>query len=391
MIAYLTDVEGRWDKLLSFTAGNPSVSLVDGELRLADGVTFVFGGDAIDRGAHGRRFVSLLLAARRAYGERVVLLAGNRDINKLRLVTELGGQSHRSAPPTATRAELLRWTLANTMGAGKAFEYRAAELGEQGEPADDEAVVESYLCDLAPGGALRAYLNASRLGFRSGSTLFLHGGVTVENFLQTPNAAPARDVDAWLAALERFRGDELAAFEAGTRPDALIAYQSQGHDKLNQGSVVYARPTDDQGNPRLPPPAIVGRLLDSGVRRVVVGHTPSGDCPAIVRDGEFELVLADNSYGRVEHGSQLAFTDEATHVSALTQLDGGLQAKVRFTLEREQTSPIGLRELETGRLIKGRLESGDYLLFRGLPRYEVEQIATSAEALTRRPLVTARD
>lgn len=53
LIAYLTDVEGRWDKLVSFATGNPHVSLVDGELRLAERVTFVFGGDAIDRGAQG--------------------------------------------------------------------------------------------------------------------------------------------------------------------------------------------------------------------------------------------------------------------------------------------------------------------------------------------------
>lgn len=391
MIAWLTDVEGRWDKLVSFTTGNPHVSLVDGALRLAEGVTFVFGGDAIDRGAQGRRFVSLLLEARRAYGDRVILLAGNRDLNKLRLVTELGGKPHRSAPSISSRAELLRWTLANTMGAGKAFEFRAMELREAGEPAHDDAVVESYLADLGPGGELRAYLNASRLGFRAGATLFLHGGVTVENFLQTPGAAPARDVDAWLASLEQFHREELAAFEAGRRPDALIAYQSQGPDKLNQASVVYARPTDELGNPQLPPREIVARLLENGVRRVVVGHTPSGDCPAILRDGEFELVLADNSYGRIEEGSQLAFTDEATNVRAVTQLDGGSQANVRFTVEREQSSPLGLRELDSGRLVKARLETGDYLLFRGLANYQVEQLATSAEALAARPLIVAQD
>ena len=333
----------------------------------------------------------MLLAARRTYGERVVLLAGNRDLNKLRLVTELGGHPHRRAPAMATRAELLRWTLANTMGAGKAFEHRAAELRESGEPADDEAVVESYLADLAPGGELRAYLNASRLGFRAGATLFLHGGVTVENFLQTPNATPARDVDAWLARLEQFYRDELEVFEAGKRPDRLIAYQSQGPDKLNQGSVVYARPTDELGNPRLPSPEVVARLLADGVRRVVVGHTPSGDCPAILREGPFELVLADNSYGRIEDGSQLAFTDEVTQVRARTQLDGGAEVNVRFSLEREQSSPLGLRERDTGRLVKARLETGDYLLFRGRANYQVEQIATSVEALAGRPLVAARD
>lgn len=391
MIAYLTDVEGRWDKLVSFTTGNASVSLVNGELHLADGVTFVFGGDAIDRGAHGRRFVSLLLAARRRYGERVVLLAGNRDINKVRLVTELGGRPHRRAPVTSTRAELLRWTLAETMGAAKAFDFRATELREQGAPCDDDAVVESYLADLAPGGELRAYLNESKLGFRSGSTLFLHGGLTAENFLLAPNAEPARDVDGWLGNLERFYRDELSNFEGGHRPDGLIAYQAQGPDKLNQKSVVYARPTDAHGNPQLPPRAIIERLLLEGVRRVVVGHTPSGDCPAFLRDGAFELVLADNSYGRVERGSQLAFTDEATHVSAVTQLDGGKTAPVQFTLARENHSPLGLRVQQTGQLVKARLEGGEYLLFRGLSDFKVEQVATPAEELARQHLVVARD
>lgn len=388
MIAYLTDVEGRWDKLVSFTTGNPHVSLVDGELHLGEGVTFVFGGDAIDRGAHGRRFVSLLLAAKRRYGERVVLLAGNRDINKLRLVTELNGQPHRRAPPTSTRAELLRWTLANTMGAAKAFEHRATELRETGATSDDDAVVESYFADLAPGGELREYLKVSRLGFRAGATLFLHGGITVENFLQTPNAAPARDVDGWLAALDLFHREELATFESGHRPDALIKYQSQGPDKLNQGSVVYARPTDERGNPQLPPRVVIEGLLADGLRRVVVGHTPSGDCPAILRDGEFELVLGDNSYGRVESGSQLAFTDEATHVRGLTQLDDGSQVKVQFTLGRQEASPLGLRDRDTGRLVKAQLESGDYLLFRALQDYQVEQLAIPGEALAGRDLIS---
>lgn len=390
-VAYLTDVEGRWDKLLAFVDGNPHVSLVDGELRLADGVTFVFGGDAIDRGAHGRRFVSLLVAAQRRYGDRVILLAGNRDINKLRLVTELGGKPHRRAPETATRGELLRWTLANTMGAGKAFEHRVTELATAGLPSDDDAVVDSYLADLAPGGDLRAYLLASRLGFRAGSTLFLHGGVTPENFLETPNAARAASVDAWLATLAQFHRTEMASFEAGARPEALIAYQSQGPTKLNQGSVVYARPTDDEGNPHLPPADLVACLLDNGIRRVAVGHTPSGDCPAILRDGDFELVLADNSYGRIESGSQVAFTDDTMQVRGITKLDDGTQAAVRFSFVRGTESPLGRRIAGTQQLVKAQLESGSYLLFRGLPKYQVEQITASADDLASRVLEPARD
>ncbi len=388
MIAYLTDVEGRWDKVISFTTGNPHVALVNGALQLADGATFVFGGDAIDRGPHARRFVALLLAAKRTYGERVVFLAGNRDINKTRLITELRGKPHRLAPPDLEGAELLKWTFANTMGASKAFEFRAAELRELGAPFDDDAVVKSYLDDLAPGGQLHEFLKQNLLAWRAGATLFLHGGLTTENFLQLPDAPHARDVDSWIQSLNRFYRDELAVFETGTRPDALIAYQAQGPDKLNQQSVVYARPTDDCGNPFLPPREIIERLMSEGIRRLVVGHTPSGDCPAILRDGEFELVLADNSYGRVEQGSQVFMTDDETHVHALTQLDGGQQVKVEFTSHRDERSPLGLRDRATGQLVKARLASEEYLLFHGLPKFCVEQVSCSADELASRTLVT---
>lgn len=388
MIAYLTDVEGRWDKLASFTDGNPHVWLDGASLRLAAGVTFVFGGDAIDRGPHGRRIVDLLLAARRDYGERVILLAGNRDINKLRLARELAGAPPRGAPNVATRGELLRWIFANTMGAPRAFGHRATELGE----ADDEAVVQSFVDDLAPGGALRTYLGECRLGFRAGSTLFLHGGVTSENFGAVPGTAPARDVDGWLAALDRFYRDELAVFAAGRAPSALIAYQApQPGTQLNQHSVVYARPTDELANPHLPDEDVIARLRACGVHRLVVGHTPSGDCPAILRDGEFELVLADNSYGRIELGSQLALTDDETHVRAITQLDDGTRATVRFTSTRGDTpSPLGRRDHETGQLVKARLDCGDYLMFRGLAARRVQQLGVPANELAGRPLVVAR-
>jgi len=379
VIAYLTDIEGRWDKLASFADGNPLVRLDGTALRLADGATFVFGGDAIDRGPAGRRIVDTLLAARAEYGERVVLLAGNRDINKLRLVHELAGEPPEGAPSGVSRGALLRWIFARTMGAPKAFDHRAAELGTT----DDEAVVQSYLDDLAPGGALRRYLAACRLGFRAGATLFLHGGLTTENF------GAATGVDAWLAGLDAFYREELAAFAAGRIPAELIAYQAPlpgTHE--NQDSVVYARPTDEHGNPRLPAADLIARLRGEGIQRVVVGHTPSGDCPAIVREGDFELVMADNSYGRIELGSQVAFTDDTTHVRAQTELDDGRFVRVDFTSARGEGAPLGLRDRETGQLVKAPLEDGGYLMFRGLPERRVEQVA--ARDLAGRTLVVAR-
>ena len=388
-IAYLTDVEGRWDKLASFTEANPHVSLANGSLRLADGATFVFGGDAIDRGPHGRRIVALLLAARRDYGDRVVLLAGNRDINKLRLARELDGEPPAHAPPdvrAGSRAGLLRWILAHTMGAKEAFAHRAAELAAEGRGAEDEDVVRSYLDDLAPGGALRAYLGCCGLGFRAGTTLFLHGGITIENFGLVPGRERRLpDADSWLGELNQFYAREIDGFIAGRAPSALIAYQAPlAGTRFNQESVIYARPTDEIANPCLPDEQVIARLRASGVGRLVVGHTPSGDCPAIVRAGDFELVLADNSYGRVETGSQVAITDDATSVESITQLDDGTVHPVRFTSRRDDRSPLGQRVAGTGQLVKARLATGNYLLFRGLPQYRVEQVAASAAELAGR-------
>ena len=93
---------------------------------------------------------------------------------------------------------------------------------------------------------------------------------------------------------------------------------------------------------------------------------------------------------RLEHGSQVLLTDEATQVRALTKLDDGAETKVDFTLARDDASPLGLRDAETRQLVKARLADGRYLLFRGLPNYVVEQVSASAEVLARQRLESPR-
>ena len=372
MIAYLTDVEGRWDKLSSFADGNPLVTLRDAELELAEGATFVFGGDAIDRGPHGRKIVRTLLAAKQRYGDRVILLAGNRDLNKLRLLREL--------EVSGVRAELLRTIFQKTMGAPRAFEHRASELAEEGRPHADKDVAASFVEDVREGGDLRAYLHAAQLAYRNGATLFVHGGVNAESFA-------AAEVDPWIAQLSQFYGDEMAS------PDheRLIAYQAPvPGTHLNQASVVYARPTDEHGNPHLPDPVTIAKLRASGIERVVVGHTPSGDSPAIVRDAGFELVLGDNSYGRIERGSKLVFSDSATTVHGIAQLDDGSVVEVAFTSLRDAVSPLGRCDPATGQLVKSELAGDGFLLFRGLPERRVEQIERIGTDVRARRLVAAR-
>lgn len=100
-IAFVTDLEGQWTRWLGFVARNPLVSMQGDALVLRDGASFVFGGDAVDRGPDSLRIQRTFLDAKERYGDRVVLLAGNRDVNKLRLVRELGGFIPERAPAEA--------------------------------------------------------------------------------------------------------------------------------------------------------------------------------------------------------------------------------------------------------------------------------------------------
>ena len=345
-VAYLTDVEGSWRKLESFARDNPYVRLdPGGRLHLAPGATFVFGGDAVDRGPHGRRLMQALLDARARHPGRVVLLAGNRDLNKLRLPRELGGHPPRRAPPELAdgpREGLLRWIFARTMNAADAFAHRAVELAALGEPSHDAAVVDSFLADLAPGGLQRAYLDACQLAYRHGDTLYVHGGVSEDSLSRVPgDAARVDGLDAWVDALNAWYRAQLDAFArgalgAGGEPAwlPLLAYQAPvPGTRANPGSVVYGRNTDDLNNPTLPGAGVVAALARDGVRRLVVGHTPSGDSPSVLCDGDFQLVLADNSYGRVEDASRVYVEPAGVRVDAQAQLDAGDVVPVRFRLD----------------------------------------------------------
>jgi hypothetical protein len=402
--AWLSDVEGQWDKLVSFCAGNPVVSLAGDWLAVAPGCLFVFGGDAVDRGPAGQRVLRALAAAKARQPGQVVLLAGNRDINKLRLCRELRGAPPSRAPPevrAASRAELLRWIFENTMGAKQAFRHRAAELAARAGVAQvaDDAVAQSYLDDLAEGGAMRAYLAQAQLAHREGSTLFLHGGVTSHNLGVVPSRPRCGSPDEWIAGLNGFYRGQLRAFLADDWSDPqaqpawqeLVAYQApQPGARLNQASVVYARPTDDDGNPLLPPRAVEQQLAAAGIFRVVVGHTPSGDSPAVLRGETLELVLADNSYGRQEPGSQLLLDDDGLDVTGVSVLDDGAVEHLRFRLERSGPSPVGRVALETGELVKSPLAHGSHLLFKSLPGYRTAQRSVAAGELSALTLVEPR-
>jgi hypothetical protein len=399
-IAYLTDTEGIWPKLLTFLERNPFVWLDPNErLCVKPGAVFVFGGDAIDRGPDSRRLVNLFIEAKERQPDQVILLAGNRDLNKLRLRRELAGFPPRRATEDVVqgpRAELLRWIFANTMGAKDAFAHRKTELSRQKIIEDDE-VVQSYLDDIQVNGPLYHYLSLCQLAYREQETLFVHGGVTEENLGVVPGAsAQYTSVNDWIGALNTWYREQMAAYaEQRFTPEGepawqpIIAYQAPlPGSRVNQASVVYSRLADEWGNPYLMPNSVRERLAANNIKRVILGHTPSGDSPSLLRASNIELIMADNSYGRVNVGSRVFVEGGQCQIQASAKLDSGEEVSLACTTEVSlPAEPIGYRTRTSDYLVKGMLTDGSYLLFKALDGYRVEQTRMSPQKLAQQSLI----
>lgn len=97
--SYCCDVEGNWQHWENYL----SISLVlrreeeGGRLVLRDDCHFVFGGDVCDRGAGDIRVMRDLVELRERYADRVHLIMGNRDVNKLRLRFELADHTLKNS------------------------------------------------------------------------------------------------------------------------------------------------------------------------------------------------------------------------------------------------------------------------------------------------------
>lgn len=143
---FLTDVEGNWEHFNRYVRISEVLdwSPCGQHIVLRDGTEFVFGGDSVDKGTGDIRVVSQLIDLKDRYPDRVQLLIGNRDANKLRFASELTDASladdaiaddtsfpYWTAPGSTPsprqyiasqglpddRASRIKWMLAETMGA----------------------------------------------------------------------------------------------------------------------------------------------------------------------------------------------------------------------------------------------------------------------------------
>lgn len=257
-IGYFSDIEGHWEYFLECVDRSNVVDWEDADcppsvtenakegikfqrMILRPNAHFIYGGDTVDKGPGDIRMVRALVSLKKRYPDRVHLLVGNRDLNKIRLSSELS-ESDMKIPievvgrpfwdPNAkslkehleglrekdeeenasldkwnTRAERLRYMLKHTLGCPDTFEFRREEvklltqihgeypmipethdvtpihttpldgLDETTPEVTDEEVVDSFLYEMSPEGSLLQYLHLSSIGAIVGNTIFVHGAI----------------------------------------------------------------------------------------------------------------------------------------------------------------------------------------------------------------------
>jgi hypothetical protein len=452
-LGYITDVEGNLDYFLRFVEGSKVLDLLEGnddcsssfsstslKLSLRDHCYFVYGGDAVDKGPGDIRLVRALVDLKRRHPNRVYLLVGNRDLNKLRFTAELSdadmARPIRDIPPPHwdpsaptlqeflermlikekedknvsikdlnTRVNRLHYLLKHTLGCPETFTFRRKELsllwGLPKSEISDEQVVDSFLHEAAhQEGSLRQYFEVADVAVCIGNTLFCHGAVdqatmkfvpSVKTKFENPQSKPppAEEIDnvqEWVNALNDYLRHGLADFykrphwneERTTRGgEALMALQNRpamwGRSIISNcygdgGCITTEKAIRIRNEPqqkdmeRTNPLAfekvcsdpmdqsVADWLLKDGIQRVVVGHKPTGDCPAVLSAlyTGVEIVSADTSFSDTSagdnRGKALALVEIVGSSTTNNQLElsGVLRDGSRYSTAFARLHPEGV-------------------------------------------------
>lgn len=354
-LEFITDVEGNWEYLRALVARSDVLSWRaddDTLLELADGAYFVFGGDVPDKGPGDIRVTRALVKLQRQHPDRVFLIVGNRDCNKLRLTAELAEGEFPDVDPVSyldahgwqgpkqqyaeyiaerhlqrDRFSAFRWIAEKTLGGADILRSRSSELELLGLPASEEDVIRSYVDQVDPAAPepwTLEYLRSAQIMTVIGDCLFVHGAVLSSNLLLVPaeeicdgsvemqppplRLPDATPIEAWAADLNDWKARQVRLFEAFPRFQPLGSGGSarwRGGEPLMMPSLSGCRVVTDgflrDGNGAALDADVAAYLARNGIRRVFSGHQPQGQSPGVTRcvEQQITVLVADTSFSDV--------------------------------------------------------------------------------------------
>jgi hypothetical protein len=417
----LGDIEGNWERFKNFVdLGDPLFWTEDGRVGLKPGRKFAFVGDAIDRGNGSMRILDVLNELKETYGDDVVLIRGNRDINKMRLLHELTSEALALPPrnPNVQDAAVdysewldgrehnkinrLKYIFEKTMNAGQAFENRRAEMalfkGINPGLITDSDVFDSFMKDFEPGQRMHRFLSHAQSAAYIDGNLLVHGAVNEENLgkfidsrkkgMSLEDFKSQEDLGRWVDELNKessqmFRQwdeDRAAGFPKASElldralkdPEYLskfyespewmhlVRYQEPiPGTRSNPASTIYGRYSDADGNPIMPKKDFVKKLKKLGLLRIIVGHTPAGDIPVLMRELGVEILLVDNSYSKATDVSKIIVHGRELEIISQTGEHGVVKL---FNKKSIRNGFYGA--MIAGKRVIGTNEKGEYVLLK---------------------------
>jgi hypothetical protein len=349
---YVTDVEGNMDyfnkyvkisKILEWTNDKKN------RLRFKKGDSiFVYGGDTQDKGHADIRFVNILLKFKEDYPDRVIFIIGNRDANKLRIPSELFEtyknekiflKKYDNYPywiDSYKRITLktylkennyelniknrLKYIIESNMGFQDGFEKRRTELSiilkKNISKITDTDVISSFVNSVMPfpenielsnDNYILKYLMKGQIAYIFGEHIFVHGAINEYNIGQIPkNKNKIDDVNIWVNELNSWFHKELNEYinnpTVGGITKKRKAYNIIDYviPKEKNISVVHANNLKNGNGKHIN--KNVSKILNKyGIKNIITGHKPHGDCPLVIRDKNITAISADTSYSNVNY------------------------------------------------------------------------------------------
>jgi hypothetical protein len=266
VITYMTDVEGDkayLDRYVELSKVLEFISCDDGPYRhqitfSQDNSMLIFGGDLWDKGGFDLYVARQLLSLKERFPDRVWFVCGNRDINKMRILQEIGisgdvpehpgimwihgtgkiGDPQLGLLSLNDPVERLQWILGKTMGSPDAFALRKQELEWEnyGKEVTDMDVVESYRQSCHPSGEMGQFLKHSHLAFKIGPIMVVHGSLPMtEDVMQHASSSGVSVWDDLTFCMPWIEKNTTASDHGVTTVDEWTDALNQFcHDKVQQ-------------------------------------------------------------------------------------------------------------------------------------------------------------
>lgn len=345
-VGVISDIEGKWKALETYASRRNSVldseklkefsdefdklknenNIIKNDINfeiedvLKKNCKLVFVGDLIDNGPDNIKLLTFFNSLKKKYGEQIILIAGNRDINKLRLnflikendefekdinridVWKKSWEELKIKNDSPSITDKLKFIFDNTMGAKGLFDRIKSELSfikdkntvQQNDDVVSKYILNNYL------NLVKQYLKESQLIHVDTNThsIFIHGGIHNDNYLTFIDKTKEKEknFNNWITLLNK-EFSEIIDHDNFKDLLPLFQYQESPLDpndnskwkgESNDLSVLHSRPWDPiKNNLRkidiVKDNCYVTKLLENGINKEFVGHSPVGKLPVMIK------------------------------------------------------------------------------------------------------------